>query len=103
MRRLRFHPAALDELDAAVDYHEAERAGYGALLFAEATERVGQAARLPRSGVRVEGFDAALDVRLFALRRFRYVVITARVRDERFVVAVAHTSREPSYWRERLR
>jgi toxin ParE1/3/4 len=102
MKRLRFHPAALDELDAAVEYHEGERVGHGALPFDEASERVGQAARLPRSGVRVEGFGDAFDVRQFALRRFRYVLITASIGDERLVIAVAHTSRDPGYWRDRL-
>lgn len=103
MKRLRFHPEALDELDAAVAYHEGERVGYGALLFDEVSRRVGQATRLPRSGTRVTGFPEALDVRQFALQRFRYLVIIALVGREHLVIAVAHTAREPGYWRDRVR
>jgi hypothetical protein len=29
------------------------------------------------------------------IKRFRYIVVTAIVRDERIVMAVAHTSRKP--------
>lgn len=64
------------------------------------SRRVGQAARLPQSGTRVAGFAA---VRQFALQRFRYLVITALVGREHLVIAVAHTAREPGYWRDRLK
>ena len=101
--RLRLHPAALVELDEAVDYLEARRAGFGALLFDEVTRRIAQAARWPSSGPPVAGFAERHDVRQFVVKRFRYVVVTALVRGERLVVAVAHTSRRPGYWRERLK
>jgi plasmid stabilization system protein ParE len=100
--KLRLHPDALVELGDAVTYLERERAGLGAALFAEITQRVAQASRWPRSGAPTAGFAAQHDVRQFALTRFRYLVITAVVRDERVVVAIAHTSREPGYWRERV-
>lgn len=99
---LRFHPEALVELDAAVAWHERERPGHGALLFRDVTKRVAQASRFPRSGTPLVGFEERLDVRQFVLRRFRYVIITARVLEDRQVVAIAHTSRSPGYWRRRL-
>lgn len=100
--RLRLHPAALVELDEAVDYLEEQREGFGALLFDEVTQRVAQAARWPRSGAPVAGFEERLDVRQYVVKRFRYLVVTAIIRDERLVVSIAHTSRKPGYWRKRL-
>ena len=41
-----------------VVWHERERTGYGAVLFEEVTRRVEQAARLPRSGSPLMGFEA---------------------------------------------
>lgn len=100
--RLPFHPDALIELDQAVAWHERERAGYGSLLFEEVIRKVDQATSLPRSGAPVMGFDARHDVRKYVVRRFRYVLITAIVEEQITVIAVAHTSRAPGYWRDRL-
>lgn len=101
--RLRLHPSALAELDEAAGYLEGERSGLGLRLFAEVRLRVGQAARLPTSGSPVSGFSARHDVRQFVVRRFPYVVVAALVGRERLVVAIAHTRREPGYWKTRLR
>lgn len=104
MTRLPFHPDALAEFRAAVALHEEDRPGFGALLIEAVTDKVGQAARFPRSGTPLAGFDERHDVRQFAVRQFRYLVVTALVtRVERTVIAVAHTSREPGYWRDRLK
>jgi toxin ParE1/3/4 len=101
--RLPFHPEARTEFREAVAWHEREHAGFGALLIEAVIDRVGQAARFPQSGRPVSGFDEDYDVRLFAVRRFRSVVVTALVAGERKVIAVAHTSRRPGYWRDRLK
>ena len=44
--RLRFHPAALVDLDDAVAYLEDKHSGLGAHLFDEVTKRIAQAACL---------------------------------------------------------
>jgi toxin ParE1/3/4 len=100
--RLPFHPDALIELDQAVAWLERERAGFGSILFEEVVRKIEQASRFPRSGAPVLGFDARYDVRKLVVNRFRYVVITAMIEDELTVIAVAHTSRAPGYWRDRL-
>lgn len=99
---LELHPEALEELEAAVVWHNRERAGRGDLLYDDVRRRIAQATRFPRSGAPVAGFDARYDVRSYGLRRFPYRVITAVVTAAPLVVAVAHTRREPGYWRERL-
>jgi len=99
---LPIHPEALMELDHAMAWHERERVGYGLALLDEVSTKVEQAARFPRSGTPLVGFEPRHDVRKHAVRRFRYVVITAVVDETLTVVAVAHTSREPGYWCDRL-
>ena len=100
---LELRPEAVEELEAAVAWHSRERAGRGDLLYDEIRRRVAQATRFPRSGAPVVGLEARYDVRSYSLRRFRYRVITALVSGKPLLVAVAHTSREPTYWRARLR
>ncbi len=100
---LEFHPEALEELAGAVRWHERERPGYGRLLYDEVRKRVAQAGSFPKSAPAVRGFEPRYDVRCFFLRKFKYAVITAIVNGQRFVIAIAHTSREPRYWRDRLK
>ncbi|MEX1369009.1 MAG: type II toxin-antitoxin system RelE/ParE family toxin [Nannocystaceae bacterium] len=99
---LPIHPEALIELDHAMTWHERERTGTGLALLDEVSARVEHAASFPHSGSPLVGFEARHDVRKYVVRRFRYVVITALVNEVLTVVAVAHTSREPGYWRNRL-
>ncbi len=68
---LELHPEALEEFDATVVWHDRERLGHGALLYEEVRKRIAQAARLPKSGAPVAGFDAKYDVRSYGVRRFR--------------------------------
>lgn len=100
---LRFHPAAVDELDAAVAWYLEKDAAVASRFVTEARRRVAQAARLPQSAPRVAGIALRFDARAFGLRGFPYLAITAVARGERVLVAIAHTSRAPGYWRERLR
>ena len=98
-----FHPEAVDELEAAVEWYEGQTIGAGADLLAEIIEVIAVVAEFPRSGAPTSGFDTERDVRLSALRRYPFIVVTARVAAHRVVIAVAHTRREPGYWRRRLR
>jgi len=101
---LPFEEQAQEELEAAAAWYEREREGYGTMFVDEVETKVEQAVRSPGSGPRVSiaGLDPAHDVRRFPLKRFRYQVITAIVAGQRAVVAIAHTSRRPGYWRDRL-
>lgn len=101
--RLPFESAAADEFEAGSIWYERERPGYGALFMSEVQRSVDRAARFPQSGTRVLDIDPERDIRRFVLRRFPYSVVTAIVDSRRAVVAIAHASRAPGYWRDRLR
>jgi len=101
--RLPFESGAAEEFEAAAAWYERERPGYGALFMSEVGRSVDRAARFPQSGTRIPGLDPERDIRRFVLRRFPYSVVTAIVDGRRAVAAVAHASRRPGYWRERLK
>ena len=95
-RVLEFHSAARDEFDAAVDWYEAARPGFGAAFLAAVYEAAERAAEHPLAGAPL-GSELS---RVF-VRRFPYFVLydsdAVRVR----VVAVAHFRRRPGYWKSR--
>ena len=92
-----FHPEAEQELYEAASRYESEVSNLG-FRFADEVERV---IRLllehPELGSRLDD-----ELRHFVLRRFPFSVVYAVVSDVVFVVAIAHGSREPEYWRPRV-
>ena len=90
-------PASL-ELAEAVRWHEERRPGWGSRLFdgvartltlIEAHPEIGS----PRSG--------RFPARQLKVRGFPYIVAYRVRRDDLYVVAIAHTSRRPGYWKYR--
>ena len=92
-----FHPEAEQELYEAAARYESQIPELG-FRFADEVERV---VRLllehPELGSRLND-----DLRHFVLRRFPFSVVYAVVADIVYVIAVAHGSREPGYWRPRV-
>lgn len=92
-----FHPEAERELYEAASRYESEVSELG-LRFVDEVERV---IRLlleqPQLGSRLDD-----ELRHFVLRRFPFSVVYAVVSDVVYVVAVAHGSRVPGYWRPRV-
>jgi toxin ParE1/3/4 len=94
---LLLHPAARLELDAALAW---SKATFGDRTAAKLRRRFDQASQLlmrePALGTAQSG-----RVRKFPLRQFPYTLVY-RVQSEVItVIAVAHQSREPGYWRMR--
>jgi toxin ParE1/3/4 len=103
MLRLRVDPDAEQDLVAAVVHYENEREGLGLDLLEEYREVARYAAELPNVGSLVTDLPLSEAVRRFQFHRFPYQLITMLLEDELFVIAVAHHSREPGYWTERLK
>jgi plasmid stabilization system protein ParE len=92
-----YHPEAEAELDASLDWHAENRPDSARGLQESIEKAVAQAMQFPASGLPY----------LFATRRilltsYPYNVVY-RARDEILqIIAIAHTSRRPGYWRDRL-
>lgn len=92
-----FHPEAELEIIESAARYESEVPGLG-LEFSEEVERVLELLlERPELGVTVDG-----DIRHFVLRRFPFSVIYAVVGRLIYVLAVAHGSRGPGYWKARV-
>jgi plasmid stabilization system protein ParE len=98
----RYHPAARDELRAAIRYGEADRVGRGALLEAAVSHVLRRVRRLPKSAPRWRRLRTTIEIRRAVVRRHPYVLVYAILPEQIVVLAVAHTSKKPGYWRERL-
>ena len=92
--RLEFHPEAELELIEAAAYYELQVPGLGA----EVRRVTGLLLLHPNMGLPVSP-----DLRKFMLNRFPFTLIYSASSDVLSVVAVAHQSRRPDYWRSRTR
>jgi plasmid stabilization system protein ParE len=97
MSRIVVRDDAAQELAAARDFYDANRPGYGS-LFADAVDHA--------FGLLVEypliGSEVRPRVRRLALHGWPYAIIYFVRDDAVVIIAIAHTSRRPNYWRTRL-
>lgn len=101
MKRLSVDPAAEEELRAVVARYEAQRQGLGAQFFAEVGRLLELILRHPGIGNPVPRVRAEYGTRRVPLRRFPYFVVYREREEDIHIIAVAHTSRKPGYWRHR--
>ncbi len=101
MRRVRILNEAAQELEEAVAWYEAQRSGLGAELAAavESALDVLESPTVPL--VHVPYAARAREVKRLILKRFPYDIVVRERQDEVVVVAFAHQSRRPGYWRSR--
>ncbi|MEN8260611.1 MAG: hypothetical protein ABFS02_08505 [Pseudomonadota bacterium] len=103
MRRVRILEKAAEEAIEAAAWYEEERPGLG-IEFAHA---VNSAIDLLEEEIvplsNMPGAAGARGAKRLILKRFPYDIVVREFSDEIFVVAVAHQSRRPGYWRNRLR
>ena len=97
---LRIHHLAEGELAEAASWYEVKQPGLGFSLLNLADETVEQlrSGRLPGSPVPHVRVNSA---RRVLLKRFPYSIVFYDSEDELVIIAFAHTSRRPGYWRSR--
>ena len=103
MKPLRVESAAEEELRAAVGWYEDRRPTLGARFLSEVARVLHLIRRQPGLGGPVPRVRGQYEVRRMPLRRFPYFVIYRNCDAEIQIVAFAHTSRKPGYWRHRPR
>jgi hypothetical protein len=103
MRKVRILQEAAEEAIAAADWYDKEREGLGK-EFANAVDIAIDLIEediLPLSPM--PGKSGTIGVKRLILKRFPYDIVVIESELETVVIAIAHHSRKPGYWRERLR
>jgi toxin ParE1/3/4 len=96
VKRVVFHPEAEVEFLAAAEFYEIHRRGLGVEFIAEVRKAARALQRHPKLGRR---FSRRL--RRLLVQRFPYGLLYRPQGEDIFIVAVAHLSRRPGYWRRR--
>ncbi len=98
---VRVEQDAEEELRAAIAWYEGQRPGLGVALLAEVQRAIDLIKNVPAVGVQIPRVQTRYETRRIPLRRFPYVVVYRERAEVSQVIAFAHTSRKPGYWRSR--
>lgn len=99
MTPLKISEPASAELAEAVRWYEERRTGWGQRLFDAIAATAAVIEAHPEAGSSRPSVQA---VRQLKVRGFPYAIVyRLRPRDS-YIVAVAHTSRRPGYWKDRV-
>jgi plasmid stabilization system protein ParE len=101
-RRYDYHPHAAADLVEATEHFRAERHELAEAFEIDVQQAIERLLRFPEIGpvIRERG---SLRFRKWKLQTFRYNLVYAVIGDEIRIYAVAHHSRRPGYWLNRLR
>jgi plasmid stabilization system protein ParE len=92
-----FHPDAKEELDGAVEYYEQCQTGLGLEFAEEVYAAIARIIQYPDAWS-----SLSRNSRRCLINRFPYGIIYQIKSRTLRIVAVAHLSRRPGYWKERL-
>lgn len=93
----RFHEAAGGELTEAVEYYDGKAPGLGDRFLTEVKEATRLIEQYPEIAPVID-----LGVRSKTLSRFPYGLMYIQEPGGLFILAVAHQSKRPGYWADRL-
>jgi toxin ParE1/3/4 len=99
---LRILADAEDEIESARQYLTRQSYRLGGRFLGEVADALDEIAARPESFSKLETLPDDSPYRRALLSTFRYAVIFEILSDEVLIVALAHTSREPNYWLDRL-
>jgi plasmid stabilization system protein ParE len=91
-----FHPEARAEIIESFDFYEARLDGLGLRFLTAVEQAVDRISTYPEAGTPLTG-----EFRKRIIPGFPYNVIYRVWQDYIYLVAVAHHSRRPGYWRQR--
>ena len=103
MRIIYIHPDAAEEAEQVTGWYEKEHPGLGRDFEAAVDAAMNLLEGNPIPSVPVLGASAEQRVKRLILKRFPYDVVFVERTDHVWVIAFAHHSRRPGFWRDRLR
>jgi len=92
-----FHPEAETEFEQVVAYYEAKQSGLGLELADEVLVSIARILDYPKAGS-----SFSKNTRRCLTKRFPYGIIYQIHQDTVRIIAIAHLSRRPEYWQERV-
>lgn len=95
---IRFLAPARAELRDAIKFYEDQRPGLGISFRDEVHAAVERVAKHPKAWRALSP-----NTRRHRIQKFPYGVIYAIDADEVLIIAIAHSHRDPDYWRERAK
>jgi len=102
MKKIRILEQATDEAVAAADWYDQQQPGLGN-EFSEALDTAIDLIEEDFVPLAPVTWDAGSDIiKRLILKRFPYDIVVLERGDESIVIAVAHQSRKPGYWNERV-
>ena len=99
MKFVQISKAAADELTEAIRWYERQRVGLGGDLFDAVAATLDLIQTHPEIGSLRTGRRPS---RQMAVHGFPYRVVYRIREHDLYVVAIAHTSRRPDYWKHRV-
>ncbi|MEA2415245.1 MAG: hypothetical protein QOI58_1902 [Thermoanaerobaculia bacterium] len=100
---VRPNAAAEAEFREAILWYESRSAGLGDRLWREIQAAIDLITTHPEIGAAVERLRFRERICRIRLSRFPFLLIYREREDHLEVIALAHTSRKPRYWRSRLK
>jgi plasmid stabilization system protein ParE len=99
---VRVDPEAEEEIAAGIDWYESKRLGLGSEFLDEISAAIRSLDEPGPECGPVNGVPPQLGIRRKLVKRFPYVIIFVELTRAVRVIAVAHGSRRPGYWRRRV-
>ena len=93
----RFHPAASAEYEGDIRFYKKRQPGLQHRFVAAVEETIGRILEHPERWRMIDP-----DIRRCLTKTFPYSVIYSVQGETVFIIAVAHGSREPGYWKDRV-
>jgi toxin ParE1/3/4 len=94
----RFHLEASAEYEESIRFYRQARPGLQKRFVASVEEAIGRILEHPERWRMIEP-----DIRRCLVKVFPFSVVYSVQGDTIFIIAVAHTRREPGYWKERVK
>jgi hypothetical protein len=91
-----FHPGAVEELNASMDYYENLAEGLGVEFADEVFSGIELISRYPEAWS-----DLSCGLRRCLISRFPFGLIYRKDNDEIYILAIMQMNREPDYWKSR--
>mgnify|MGYP003462549314 FL=1 len=97
-----FHPEALAEFDADVDWYDEREFGLGGRFADEVRLAIKAACDSPQAWTKWPEWDRYPTVRSTGVEAFPYRVVYFVEAERLVIVAVSHSKRRPRYWQDRI-